>query len=258
MAVQITDKFQYFKDLDGDALNSGYVYIGTSGFNAQETAITVYSDAAMTIPISQPIRTSGGYLVNNGSPINVYTSADYSILVKDSSETLVYSSLSGNIEATQTAAEAAQTAAETAQTNAETAEANAEQAVIDAAAAAQAVIDAAGISTGTSVSAISFCDNGTATQIGTEKYVRVGDIVTVSGAFTNTATGGGIVGVYLTLPVAKTITANSEVHGLLTPFTSAGNSGHVEGYITDDEAKVEFSAPDISAHSYAYTYTYEV
>lgn len=115
MSVQATNKFQSFTDLDGNPLNNGYIYIGTSGYNPETTPISIYSDADLTIPAAQPLRTSGGYIVINGSPSNIYTSGDYSITVRDSDESLVYASFANNIEpaqniAAQALAEASTTA----------------------------------------------------------------------------------------------------------------------------------------------------
>lgn len=96
MSTQVTNKFQIFNDTNGTPLESGYIYIGTSGFNAQESQISIYSDVLLTVPISQPVRTLNGYPVNNGVPINIYTSSDFSMMVLDKNNGLVYSSLSGN------------------------------------------------------------------------------------------------------------------------------------------------------------------
>lgn len=104
MIVQAQNKFKLFTDLDGNPLNSGYVYIGTAGANPETDPITVYSDSAFTVPVAQPLRTLGGYTVLNGNPISVYTNADYSITVRNSDGTLVYTSLSGNIDAVQESA----------------------------------------------------------------------------------------------------------------------------------------------------------
>jgi len=98
MTIQAKDKFANFKGLDGEALNNGYVYIGTSGLNPETNSIAIYSDYAMTIPVPQPLRTVGGYIVYNGKPINIFVGSDYSITVRDSDSSLVYSSLSGNID----------------------------------------------------------------------------------------------------------------------------------------------------------------
>jgi len=98
MAVKITQKYELFKDVDGDPLENGYIYIGTTGLNPETSLITVYFDEALTLPASQPLRTSGGYIQNAGTPANIYTDSDYSITVRNKNETLIYTSLSNNAE----------------------------------------------------------------------------------------------------------------------------------------------------------------
>jgi len=99
MAVKITQKYELFKDVDGDPLENGYIYIGTIGLNPETSPITVYFDEALTLPASQPLRTSGGYIQNAGTPVNIYTDSDYSITVRNKNESLIYTSLSNNAEA---------------------------------------------------------------------------------------------------------------------------------------------------------------
>jgi len=98
MAVKITQKYELFKDVDGDPLENGYIYIGTIGLNPEVSPITVYFDEALTLPATQPLRTSGGYIQNAGTPANIYVDTDYSITVRNKNETLIYTSLSNNAE----------------------------------------------------------------------------------------------------------------------------------------------------------------
>jgi len=99
MAVKITQKYELFKDVDGDPLENGYIYIGTTGLNPEVSPITVYFDEALTLPASQPLRSSGGYIQNAGTPTNIYVDTDYSITVRNKNESLIYTSLSNNAEA---------------------------------------------------------------------------------------------------------------------------------------------------------------
>lgn len=94
MAITIASAFPLFTDASGDPLDNGYIYIGTANQNPQTNPISVYWDSALTIPASQPIRTSGGYPYRNGTPANLYiTGGNYSLTVRDSAGSLVYSSL---------------------------------------------------------------------------------------------------------------------------------------------------------------------
>ena len=80
---------QYF-DLSGLPLESGYIYIGTANTDPETNPITVYYDAAGTIPATQPIRTIAGYPAKNGSPAMLFVSEpSYSIRWRNSSGTLI-------------------------------------------------------------------------------------------------------------------------------------------------------------------------
>lgn len=73
---------QYF-DLDGSPLDNGSLYFGTANGNPLTAPITVYLDSAGTQPAAQPIRTMNGFAVLNGTPVLLYVSGDYSLLVND-------------------------------------------------------------------------------------------------------------------------------------------------------------------------------
>lgn len=91
MSLQIASPFEQFFDRDGSPLDNGFVYIGTVNQNPETNPLTVYFDDALTIPAAQPLRTSNGYIVRNGSPARVYTSQeDFSLTVRDKSNVLVF------------------------------------------------------------------------------------------------------------------------------------------------------------------------
>jgi len=91
MSVRANPPFSLFTDRNGDPLNSGYIYIGTANQDPVTNPIPVFSDAALTVSVAQPIRTSGGAPVVNGTEVNLYVGGNYSIMVKDRNNTLVYS-----------------------------------------------------------------------------------------------------------------------------------------------------------------------
>lgn len=81
-----------FLDGRGALLDAGYVYIGTVNTNPETPAnqLPLFKNAAMTIPIAQPLRTLGGVIVDGLTPVFVYFAAtDYSITVKDANSNLV-------------------------------------------------------------------------------------------------------------------------------------------------------------------------
>ena len=90
-ALSIQPTFPIFTDIDGQPLDSGYVFIGTANLNPIGNPINVFFDAALTQPAVQPIRTISGYPSNAGTPARLYVNSDYSIQVQNKNGTLVYS-----------------------------------------------------------------------------------------------------------------------------------------------------------------------
>lgn len=81
--------YRTIPDLDGRPLDAGYVYFGSRDENPETTPVTVYWDAAGTQPAAQPIRTSNGFMVRNGTPALVYVASDYSMTVRNRKRELV-------------------------------------------------------------------------------------------------------------------------------------------------------------------------
>ncbi len=90
-ALSIQPTFPIFTDIDGQPLEDGYVFIGTANLPPITNPITVYWDAALTLPAAQPIRTRGGYPINSGTPARLYVNSDYSIQVQNKNGSLIYS-----------------------------------------------------------------------------------------------------------------------------------------------------------------------
>lgn len=90
----ITVPYPAFVDSSGLALTGGFIYVGTSGLNAQTNPIQLYWDAALTALAAQPIRTLNGYPVNGASPATLFTaSTSYSLVVRDRNAALIFSTL---------------------------------------------------------------------------------------------------------------------------------------------------------------------
>ena len=85
----ITAPYPQFFDLDGNPLESGYIYVGTTGGNPETAPVAAYWDAARTIPAAQPLRTLHGYIVRSGTPAQVYVAGDFSLMVKTAQKVLV-------------------------------------------------------------------------------------------------------------------------------------------------------------------------
>ena len=95
-ALSVEPPYPAFADADGQPLDDGYIFIGTVNLNPITNPIVAYFDSALTITAVQPIRTSGGYPVYQGTPSRIYTASDYSIQVQNKNGTVVYTSLNDN------------------------------------------------------------------------------------------------------------------------------------------------------------------
>lgn len=91
-ALSVQVPYPVFYDRDGDPLDNGNIYIGAANLDPIANPLQVYYDEALTIAATQPLRTSNGYIYRNGTPAQLYVNAtNFSILVRDSKNTLVYS-----------------------------------------------------------------------------------------------------------------------------------------------------------------------
>lgn len=90
----MTNPFPQIFNLAGTGLNSGSVYIGVAGQDPITNPKQVYWDADATLPASQPLKTTGGYIVRDISgtmtPAAVYLEGPYSIKVLDKNGSLIY------------------------------------------------------------------------------------------------------------------------------------------------------------------------
>jgi len=111
-ALSVEPPYPAFADADGQPLDDGYILIGTVNLNPITNPIAVFFDAGLTISAVQPIRTSGGYPVYQGTPARIYAASDYSIQVQNKNGTVVYTSLNGNASIT-TSSNATGTGAQT-------------------------------------------------------------------------------------------------------------------------------------------------
>jgi len=93
-AQSVNPPFPIFSDVDGNPLEDGFIYIGTENLNAETNPISVYWDAALTIPAAQPIRTLGGYPSRTGTPARIFANSNYSMTVRNKNGTFIYSSSS--------------------------------------------------------------------------------------------------------------------------------------------------------------------
>ena len=90
MSTLKVNPFEYFTDTNGDPLDAGYIYVGGVNLDPETNPIGVYYDAALTIPVPQPIRTVNGYILNAGSPASLFVDGNYSIRVRNKNLAQIY------------------------------------------------------------------------------------------------------------------------------------------------------------------------
>lgn len=74
----------FFADLSGRPLDDGAIYIGESSQDPETNPVACFWDAALSVPASQPITVSAGYIVNAGARADVYTAEPaYSLRIRD-------------------------------------------------------------------------------------------------------------------------------------------------------------------------------
>lgn len=88
--LPVEQPFKTYTGLDGKPLDNGYVYFGLPDQDPIEHPVTVFWDAAGTIPAAQPLRTMNGYVMRAGAPANVFFDGAYSELVWDSKSRQVF------------------------------------------------------------------------------------------------------------------------------------------------------------------------
>lgn len=88
--LPVEQPFKTYTGLDGKPLDDGFVYFGLPNQDSIAHPVTVYWDAAGTLPAAQPLRTVSGYIMKNGAPANVFFTGSFSELVLDSKERQVF------------------------------------------------------------------------------------------------------------------------------------------------------------------------
>lgn len=89
-ANSVLPSFPTFKDVDGNPLEAGFIYIGLPNLNPEVAPKQAYFDKELTIPAPQPIRTIGGYPSRNGTPSQIYVDGEFSLTVRDKNGALIY------------------------------------------------------------------------------------------------------------------------------------------------------------------------
>lgn len=89
--ISVKSPFAQYFELNGEPLDSGYIYFGVENQNPETSPVTVYWDEGATVPAAQPIRTISGYVSRNGTPALLFVPGNCSITARDKNGALVYS-----------------------------------------------------------------------------------------------------------------------------------------------------------------------
>ena len=94
------------------------------------------------------------------------------------------------------------------------------------------------------------------------QYIRVGNMVFVTGEFEATPTATGECKLGLSLPIASALTARSQLAGgaeCITPFSTNGRQAAVYGDATNNRAEVHWYADDNGiGRAWSYSYGYQI
>jgi hypothetical protein len=87
---RLSNPLPLFIDSRGALLDAGYIYVGEASEDPEISPIDLFLDSALTVPIAQPLRTLGGFIVSGANAVFVYMAeGDYSVTVRDANEQLV-------------------------------------------------------------------------------------------------------------------------------------------------------------------------
>lgn len=106
----------------------------------------------------------------------------------------------------------------------------------------------------TAVTNVDSC-SGNASQ-----YIRVGDVVTVSGSVSVDPTASGVAtNIRISLPIPSNLTASSNVAGTAAPITgTANNVAVISGNVANKTADMDWSAGHTADRQYFFHFTYRI
>jgi hypothetical protein len=88
--TKLTNPTPLFLNARGSLLDAGFIYVGVASADPEDQPIQLYWDFERTIPAAQPLRTSGGRIVNGATPAFVFMAeTDYSMRVRDADGNLI-------------------------------------------------------------------------------------------------------------------------------------------------------------------------
>lgn len=80
----------FIADTNGLPLDNGTVYIGAENLDPETNPVAVFWDSALTVPATQPLSVSAGYVMHNGARAAPYTAASaFSLRVRNQAGTQI-------------------------------------------------------------------------------------------------------------------------------------------------------------------------
>ena len=90
------------------------------------------------------------------------------------------------------------------------------------------------------------------------QWMRVGNVITVSGKVDIDPTAAGVTRLGLSLPYASAMSAEEQCSGTAAAPCVAGQCAAIKGDATNDRAQIEWTAVDVTSQSWFFTFTYQV
>ena len=100
--------------------------------------------------------------------------------------------------------------------------------------------------------------NVTSSSTFNSQYTRLGNIVTVYGIISVTATSSGATTIDISLPVASNLTGGQDFNGIATGDITLTANPTIQSNTTDDRAIIQFAVPSSGTQTIRYSFSYEV
>lgn len=89
-------------------------------------------------------------------------------------------------------------------------------------------------------------------------WMRVGNMVTVAGQVDVDPTAAGATELGISLPIASALTTAFQLGGTANSNVAAGEEAMIDADATNDRARIRWTAVDVTNHTYAFIFGYEV
>jgi len=118
------------------------------------------------------------------------------------------------------------------------------------------IVNDTGLASGTYTPTLTNTTNINSSTAFDNQYMRVGNVVTVSGKVTMDPTAAGAVVLEMTLPVASNFTAEEQCGGVAVCDAALDDSVAIAGDVTNNTANFHYTAIATGTQTYHFTFTY--